>query len=281
MTAGRDTDLHAPGPAAPLEVDGALWIRAGATAVGGHGRMGLLRAVAEQGSITRAAKAYGMSYKAAWDAIDAMNRAAGAPLVERVAGGRGGGATRLTERGRQLLERFAQIDAVHRRFLGLLDEPANELEHDFSLLQVVNMRTSARNQYVGTVSAVRRGAVNDEIEVALPGGTTRLVALVTRESTESLGLRAGLAVIALVKSSHVLLATGLQGARLSARNQWPGTVRSVRPGAVNAEVELEIAGGQAVVATVTQASVEALGLAPGAAATALVKASDPVLAVLA
>lgn len=280
MTAGRDADLPAPGPAAPLEVDGALWIRGGTAAVGGHGRMGLLRAVAEQGSITRAAKAYGMSYKAAWDAIDAMNRAAGAPLVERVAGGRGGGATRLTERGRQLLERFAQIDAVHRRFLGLLEAPANDLGGAFSLLQVVNMKTSARNQFVGTVAHVHPGAVNDEIEVLLPGGSA-LVALVTRESTAGLGLRPGQAVIALVKSSHVLLATGLQGARVSARNQWPGTVRSVRPGAVNAEVELEIAGGQAVVATVTQASVEALGLAPGAAATALVKASDPVLAVLA
>lgn len=269
-------------PASPrLAVDGTLWITAGEANLGGRGRIGLLRAVAAEGSITRAAKAFGMSYKAAWDAIDAMNRVAGEPLVERVIGGKGGGSTRLTERGRRLVKRFEQIDAVHRRFLGLLDEPANELEHDFSLLQVVNMRTSARNQYVGTVSAVRRGAVNDEIEVALPGGTTRLVALVTRESTESLGLRAGLAVIALVKSSHVLLATGLDGAKVSARNQWPGTVRSVRPGAVNAEVVLEIAGGHEVVAVVTQAGVEALGLAPGTQATALIKASDPVLAVLA
>lgn len=273
---------HSRPPASPrLAIDGTLWITAGEASLGGRGRIGLLRAVAAEGSITRAAKAFGMSYKAAWDAIDAMNRAAGEPLVERVTGGKGGGSTRLTERGHRLVARFEQIDAVHRRFLGLLDGPANDLEHDFSLLQVVNMKTSARNQYVGTVGTVRPGAVNDEIEVVLPGGAVRLVAIVTCESTGSLGLRTGQAVIALVKSSHVLLATGLEGTKVSARNQWPGTVKAVHPGAVNAEVELEIAGGQVVVATVTQASVEALGLAPGAAATALIKASDPVLAVLA
>ena len=269
-------------PASPrLAIDGTLWITAGEASLGGHGRIGLLRAVAAEGSITRAAKAFGMSYKAAWDAIDAMNRVAGEPLVERVTGGKGGGSTRLTERGHRLVERFDQIDAVHRRFLGLLDGPANDLEHDFSLLQVVNMKTSARNQYVGTVGTVRPGAVNDEIEVVLPGGAVRLVAIVTRESSASLGLRTGQAVIALVKSSHVLLATGLEDAKVSARNQWAGVVKSVCPGAVNAEVELEIAGGLVVVATVTQASVDDLGLAPGAAATALIKASDPVLAVLA
>ena len=54
----------------------------------------------------------------------------------------------------------------------------------------------------------------------------------------------------------------------------------MRPGAVNAEVTVETAHGLAVVAIVTQAAVEELGLAPGVAVTALVKASDVVLAVV-
>src|SRR5690606_38518675 len=80
-----------------LEARGSLWITADGESLGGHGRMALLRAVAEQGSITQAAKAFGISYKAAWDAIDAMNRVAGEDLVERSSGGRGGGSTRLPE----------------------------------------------------------------------------------------------------------------------------------------------------------------------------------------
>lgn len=256
-----------------------MWIAAGDKSLGGHGRLGLLRAVARAGSITQAAKDFGMSYKAAWDAIDAMNTLAGRPLVERAAGGKGGGRTVLTEHGQRLLQRYEQVDAVHRRFLRLLDEGGMNLDEDFSLLKVLTMKTSARNQWVGTVSALRVGAVNDEVEVSLPGGQ-RLAAIVTRESTQWLGLKPQQTVIALVKSSCVLLATGLAGARVSARNQLPGTVQSVTPGAVNAEVMLVAAGGLTVVAIVTQAAAVELGLAAGVEVTALVKASDVVLAVV-
>ena len=263
-----------------LSVRGSLWVTAGPDSLGGHGRMALLRAVVEQGSITRAAKAFGMSYKAAWDAINTMNRLAGAPLVARSAGGRGGGSTTLTAHGQRLLQRYAELDAVHQRFIAQLAGEAFDLSVDFSVLKVLNMKTTARNQYLGTVTAVRSGAVNDEVELLLPGGA-QLVAIVTRDSTAALGLCAQRPVIALVQASHVLLATGLEGSRVSARNQLPGTVAAVLPGAVNAEVLLDIDQGGQIVAIITEGSVKALGLAPGVRATALVKASDVILAVIA
>ena len=267
-------------PGTRLALDGAVWLTVGDENLGGHGRMGLLRAIAEHGSITQAAKAFGMSYKAAWDAIDHMNTLAGEPLVERSTGGRGGGSTRLTERGLRLVERFAHIHAAHRRFLGLLDQASIDLDQDFSLLKVLNMKTSARNQYVGTVTAVRSGAVNDEVELTLPGGM-RLVAIVTRESTEALALRTNMTAIALVQASEVMLATGLEDAKVSARNRLPGTVAAVNPGAVNAEVLIDIDGGGQVAAIVTLGSLKAMGLAPGVQATALFKASSVILAVTA
>lgn len=260
-----------------IELRGSLWIAVDGRNLGGHGRVALLRAVAEHGSITRAAQAFGMSYKGAWDAINTMNELSGQPLVERVTGGRGGGSTQLTEHGRRVVERYEQVDAVHQRFVHLLGQGAMDLSEAFSLLKVLNVKTSARNQWLGTVSAIRAGAVNDEVEVLLPGGT-RLAAIVTRASTEALGLKLKQDVIVLVKSSSVLLATDLQGARVSARNRLDGVVTAVTPGAVNAEVDIEAEGGVAVVAIVTQASVEALSLKPGAPVTALVKASDIVLA---
>jgi len=168
---------------------------------------------------------------------------------------------------------------VHQRFLRLIEQDAMDLDQEFSLLKVLNMKTSARNQWLGTVAAVRAGAVNDDIELSLPGGL-RLSAIVTRGSTESLALRPQMAVIALVKSSAVLLAVDLAGARVSARNRFPGRVQSVTPGAVNAEVLLRCDGGLEVVAVVPQAAVAELGLAPGAEATALIKASDVILAVV-
>lgn len=262
----------------PLALRGSLWIAVGQQSLGGHGRVGLLRAIAEHGSITHAARAFGISYKAAWDAIDAMNTVSATPLVERAAGGRGGGSTRLTDHGRRLIERYEQVEAVHRRFLQLLEQGAMDLDQEFSLLRVLNMKTSARNQWVGSVSALHVGAINDEVELTLPGGS-RLVATVTRESTQVLGLRPQLTVIAMVKSSSVLLATDLGDARVSARNRLAGAVRTVTPGAVNAEVVVDADDGVAVVGIVPISAVAEMQLAPGRRVTALVKASEVILAV--
>ena len=239
--------------ATQLELEGAVWLAIGGETLGGQDRIGLLRAVAQTGSITHAAKAVGVSYKGAWDTIDAMNRLAGEPLVERSPGGRGGGSTRLTAHGLRLVQRFEQIDTVHQRFLKLLHSGAIDLTQDFSVLRTLTMKTSARNQFVGNVTAVRSGAVNDEIELTLPGGQ-RIVAVVTRESTELLGLRTNLTVIALVKASSVLVATDLEGVKLSARNRLAGVVSAATPGAVNAEITIDIDGGGSIAAIVTQAS---------------------------
>jgi molybdate transport system regulatory protein len=263
-----------------LELQGSLRITIDGENLGGRERIDLLRSVAEHGSITRGAKEHGVSYKAAWDAIDAMNMLAGEPLVERCAGGRGGGSTRLTERGQRLVERFEQIDAAHTRFLKLLEAESIDLGQPFSLLKVLNMKTSARNQFVGIVTSLRTGAVNDEVEITLSGGQ-RIVAVVTQESTQALGLRPKMTAIALVKSSSILIATDLEGAKVSARNQLPGTIATVTPGAVNAEVVIDLDGGGSIAAIVTEGSVRSLGLKPGMRAIALFKATSVILAVTA
>ena len=65
--------------------------------------------------------------------------------------------------------------------------------------------------------------------------------------------------------------------RLSARNQLAGTVRAINAGAAIANVELEV-GGQRLVASITVEAVRELGLAEGDTVTAIVKASDVILA---
>lgn len=276
----RTRSRRPPPRPATLEARGSLWLEMGGEPLGGPERMALLRAVHETGSITRAAAAVGLSYKGAWTTIDAMNQRAGEALVQRASGGAGGGGTRLTAHGLRLLERYGQLDAAHQRFVQRLSAHNLDLSEEFSLLKVLNVKTSARNQWIGTIAALRAGAVNDEVELLLQGGT-RLSVIVTRESTDALQLRVQQTVIALVKASAVLLATDLQGARVSAGNSLDGTVQGVRPGAVNAEVSVRTDGGLDVVAIVTGSSVEALGLAPGRPVTALVKASDVILATIA
>lgn len=67
--------------------------------------------------------------------------------------------------------------------------------------------------------------------------------------------------------------------RLSARNQWPGTVQSIKNGAVMAEVVVQLRGGEEVTSAITLQSVKSLGLAKGSAVTVLVKATEVMLGV--
>ncbi|MDT3672373.1 MAG: TOBE domain-containing protein [Aromatoleum sp.] len=140
------------------------------------------------------------------------------------------------------------------------------------------MKVSARNVFPGKVSGFRAGSVNAEVEIALAGGD-RLVAIITMESAKALAVAEGREVVALVKAPWVMLMTDSSGVRLSARNCLAGTVKSVEPGAVNAEVVLTLAGGTEVAAIVTKEAVGDLGLKPGVAATAVIKASHVILGV--
>ena len=140
------------------------------------------------------------------------------------------------------------------------------------------MKASARNQFVGIVSDVLIGAVNAEVHVSLKGGDT-IVASITKESAATLAIKTGIEVIALVKAPQIIVVTDFGGYKLSARNQLKGTVTQVKPGAVNAEVDIELTGGELVVATVTNESIEALGLCKGQSATAVFKAGAIILAV--
>ncbi len=140
------------------------------------------------------------------------------------------------------------------------------------------MKTSARNQLSGTVSAIRKGAVNAEVDVTLKGGAV-LTAQITLPSVDALELAPGRPVVALLKASWVVLGVGEDAPKVSSRNRLKGVVASVTRGAVNAEVSLTISGGETMVATITNESVGALSLAKGTTAWALFKASAIILGV--
>lgn len=140
------------------------------------------------------------------------------------------------------------------------------------------METSARNVFSGKVVAVNSGAVNDEVELAVEGGIN-IVASITKVSTKNLGLEPGASAMALIKASFVLLMNDAENYLLSTRNQFAGTVSKVTPGAVNAEVIVELPGGASIASIVTMGSIKNLGLEPGKKVTAIVKASQVILAV--
>ena len=250
----------------------------------GDTRIRLLEAIGRHGSISRAARAVPMSYKAAWDAVDAMNNLAESPLVESAVGGRQGGGTRLTPYGTQLITIYRALEQEYQEAMERLSREvalteAADLSQCRRLLRRMAMKTSARNQFLARVTELRHSEVSTEVRLHLDAGQT-LVALITRESALSLGLAPGGEVHAFIKASSVILATEPK-LRTSARNQLWGTVKRIHPGSVNAEVTLEIPGGRTVTALVTNESLAVLGLEVGIAARAVFKASSVILATLA
>lgn len=140
------------------------------------------------------------------------------------------------------------------------------------------MNVSARNIFKGKITRLVDGAVNAEVELTT-ANNDKLVAIVTEGSVKSLGLAVGKEAIGYVKAPWVMILTGEQDVRFSARNQLTGKVKAVEKGAINSEVSIELPGGTVIYSVVTNQAVAELGLAVGAPATALIKASHIVLGV--
>lgn len=243
--------------------------------------MELLSAIGESQSITAAAKLVGLSYKAAWDAVETMNNLADKPLVARAKGGKGGGGTTLTARGSELVQTWRAVAEENQRFLQLMNTRMQNFGADLRVLGRLTMLTSARNHFTGTVTAITPGAVNDEVALKLSGGE-QITAVVTHSSVENLGLKIGSEAVALVKASWVLVGVETRGKqlKLSARNQLRGTVERLTPGAVNTEVVMALKGGNSVASIITNTSAQELKLVEGAKVMAIFKASSVILGVM-
>ena len=83
----------------------------------GWGRALLLEHIDRLGSIAAAARAMRLSYRNAWLWIEAVNRLAPAPVVEKTIGGVGGGHARLTEEGRKVITEYKELRARFHEFL--------------------------------------------------------------------------------------------------------------------------------------------------------------------
>lgn len=266
------------GHKAEKTVTGSLWVDKAGEGFLGHGRVELLAAIDESGSISAAARAMGMSYKAAWQAVDAMNNLADRPLVERSTGGVHGGGTRLTEEGHRTVAMFRQVEEEYLRFLSRLTEGIADFDRFNQLMRRFAMKTSARNQFLGRISRVVKGAVNGEVELDIGDGN-RIASIITNESIEELQLKPGREASALIKASVPILVQENDGMRSSARNRLCGTVVTCIEGAVNGEVGIELAGGKRLTAIITNDSIRSMALKEGARVCALIKASNVIIAV--
>lgn len=99
-----------------------LWLEVDEELVFSNGRAELLRAIERLGSITAAAKVFGMSYRAAWNKLHSCQEKLGFSLLETQAGGRGGGGARLTSEAREFLAKYDALRAAADHELAVLYE---------------------------------------------------------------------------------------------------------------------------------------------------------------
>jgi molybdate transport system regulatory protein len=243
----------------------------------GRDRIAMLEAVAAHGSITAAAKALGYSYKTVWDGLNATNNLLPRPALLTQSGGRGGGGATLTEEGRRLIATFRHLEEGLAEIAARLTREGTEALQDPPLWSFA-MKTSARNAFYCRVVAVTRASVNAEVELQVTD-TRRIVAVITRHSADELRLAPGRSVIAIVKSSFVLLARLNDAARLSIRNRLDGTVVDRVDGGVNTEIDVDIGGGKTLTSVITRKSADALALVAGEAVSALFDAGHVILLV--
>ena len=238
----------------------------------------LLDALERTGSITRAARTAGLSYKGAWMLLEAACNLANEPLLRTATGGAGGGGTRLTDAAQGLLSAWHTLQSDHREFLHaqearLAHQPALQ-----GLLRRMSVKTTARNQFAGTVTAIETGPVTAQVTISLKAGG-EITASLTTGAAKRLKLKKGKEALALIKASAIVLVTDFAGWQLSARNQLAGTVSRIEKGAVSSLVVLTLPGGAAITANVTNEGVEALSLKVGTPATAVFKAYSVLVAV--
>lgn len=204
-------------------------------------RIAILRHIAAGHSISQAAREAGVSYKAAWQALDVLTNLAGRALVERSVGGAGGGGARITEAGQALLAMADALEQARAQVLQRFGGPAGMATAAPSL----GLRTSMRNLWPCRVGALQAQGAQVRVWL-LPDGAGdgwRIAARITSESAQLLGLAPGLRVLALCKATAVQVLPaapapedGAQANAWAARVQRVARTRAAGPREVVAEL---------------------------------------------
>jgi molybdate transport system regulatory protein len=223
-------------------------------------RIDILRRIGQVGSISEAARAAGVSYKAAWQALDTLSNLAGVPLVARVVGGSGGGGAVLTPAGHSVLDAADQMNQARQEVLLHIGQQEKRLPA-VANLSALALRTSMRNQFPCTVKSLKLSGGAVRVELALSSQAT-FFSKITKESAELLGLKAGLSVLALFKATAV--AVGVAWQMDDGYNRLDGQVTRASRAKMGGEV-----------AIVTPSGLQLVGFAP---AGIVMKAGDQAMA---
>jgi molybdate transport system regulatory protein len=201
-------------------------------------RIDILRRIGQAGSISEAARAAGVSYKAAWQAIDTLSNLAGTPLLDRAVGGSGGGGASLTEAGKHLLWAAEQLGQSRAKALAKLGQGPGTSSGHPSRMAALGLRTSMRNQLPCIVKALKTSGPAIRVELVLSDGSP-LFSRITKESAQLLDLRAGRPVLALFKATAVSVSR--DGENAPGKNRLEGRITRISKAVNGGETAMAVA----------------------------------------
>jgi molybdate transport system regulatory protein len=172
-----------------------VWIEYNGKPVLGKGGAEILKAIAKEQSISKAAEKLSMSYRYVWNYLQKIQKAVEAPIVETYKGGKaGGGGAKLTALGQSLLEEYQRIE-------GYMSEALADQEYG----EVLGLKISARNQLKGKVVSIEKDGITAKVKVEIKTPVV-VTAVITKEAVEELGVKVGDEVNAVIKSTEVMIA---------------------------------------------------------------------------
>lgn len=231
-------------------------------------RINVLRRIHETGSISEAARLSGVSYKAAWQALETLTNLAGVELVQKEVGGSKGGGTKLTEAGLTVLELSEELTRARE---AVLTSFASRVTPELVPLSSATLRTSMRNQFPVDVERLERGPALVRVHLRIDA-VNELKAILTQESAQLLGLKPQDKALALFKATCVEIARQLEPVK--GASILSGTVIRCARQEKGGEVTLRLSGGTSLVGFAHAEH----GLKPGDSAQALVPAQTVVVA---
>jgi len=171
------------------------WLEYNGKPLIGKGGAEILSAVGREHSISKAAEKLEMSYRYVWNYIQEVQQALKEPVVITFKGGKnGGGGAELTKLGKSLVDEYKAAED----YLSLVLSDRGNLE-------VKGLKLSARNQFKGKIVNIEKGVITAKVKVEVTVPVT-ITAVITKDAVEDLNLKLGDEVVAIVKSTEVMIA---------------------------------------------------------------------------
>ncbi|MGB5918181.1 TOBE domain-containing protein [Arcobacter sp.] len=228
-----------------FNIDGNFWVNKDERGFIGKGRVELLKNIQIYGSISKAAKQMKMSYKAAWDSVDIMNKLSQEPLVTKVTGGVGGGGTVITTYAKEIINAYDELMNLHETYLKNMSNLFDGL--------VINLKNEKPvfSKLEGRITSILSKNETCEIEITL-ASKQKLITIVSTEFLEKRELILDKSVKLLIETSSIVITKNINSN--SARNSLKGVIEKINDDGINTFLSIRCGEKDLIDAKITNSS---------------------------